>query len=96
MAFELHNLANEFANFQLSEELKNMYCRILNMPVQFARMITFVNEAKINNESIDYWMAFKPARQEDESFDDYKNRRTFQNKLLKYRKHLYNYELLHS
>jgi hypothetical protein len=93
LSYETPNLANSYADFKLSDELEDLYVNKLRMPRQLARMMMFANEAKFTNDTIDYWMSFKPARQEDESFSDYKNRRVFQNKLLKYRSELYDYSV---
>jgi hypothetical protein len=92
-SYETPHLANTYADFKLSDELNDLYVNKLRMPVQLARMMMFANEAKFTNDTIDYWMSFKPARQEDESHSDYKNRRAFQNKLLKYRSELYDYSV---
>jgi hypothetical protein len=89
--YEKENLASEYAQFSLSDELKRIYKNTLGMPLNFAKMMVFANEAKFNNDIIDYWMNFGPARYEDEQFDNYKNRMKFQNALLKYRKYLYDY-----
>jgi hypothetical protein len=91
LSYEKQDLANSYNEFALSEELKRFYSNTLNMPLNFAKMMIFANESKLNNESIDYWMFFKPQRHEDESFSDYKNRQKLQKALLKYRKYIYNY-----
>ena len=92
LSFEKQDLANSYAEFKLTDELKDLYLNKLRMPLRFAKTMLFANEAKITNDIIDYWVFFSSERQEDELFDDYKNRRKFQNALSKYRKYLYNYD----
>jgi hypothetical protein len=48
---------------------------------------------KLNNDMINYYAGIGPARRENESFEDYKNRTKFQKALFKYRAHIYDYSV---
>jgi hypothetical protein len=94
---ELTLMHNEFANYTLPKEVKELYKLGLgaNMfgPKNFARVMFFAQEKEITNFVIDHYMGIKPARQEGEDRADYKNRLKFQKVLYKYRKYLYDYSV---
>lgn len=60
----------------------------LNKMARFGFLVT------LNNLDIDYWMSIKPARIEEESYEDYKIRQKFQRALLKYRPFIYDYPIM--
>ena len=80
-----YELAQKFADYKLPAEYK-----VRN---NFLKMMVFAHENQINNDAIDYYMACPPRRMEDESYDEMKTRTRFANKLLKYRKYLYDYSV---
>jgi hypothetical protein len=53
----------------------------------------FANEVQLTNDDIDYYMSIPPRRQEDESYEDMKQRNKLANALLKYRSKLYDYSV---
>jgi hypothetical protein len=56
-------------------------------------MVLFSDHVQLNNDDVDYYMALKPERMEDESFVDYKNRRVFTKQLFKKRSLIYDYSV---
>jgi hypothetical protein len=88
----MNNLANEYAEYKPIAQIMDFVAMGLNK--NFAKMVSFCEEHKINNDIIDQVMAIKPARLEEESRDDYKNRQRFQKYLLKYRSYIYDYNKL--
>jgi len=90
-----YELAQKFAEFDLPAEVKSAYKA--GMPLigslAFTKMMMFANENNINNDDIDYYMAQRPMRQEDETYEDFKSRSKFSKALLKYRKFLYDYSV---
>ena len=90
-----YELAKKFAEFDLPADVKSAYKA--GMPLigslAFTKMMMFVNENNINNNDIDYFMALRPMRGEDETFEDFKSRSKFAKALLKYRAYLYDYSV---
>ena len=90
-----YELAKKFAEFDLPAEVKSAYKA--GMPLigslAFTKMMMFANENNINNNDIDYFMALRPMRGEDETFEDFKSRSKFAKALLKYRAYLYDYSV---
>jgi hypothetical protein len=78
-------LAKKFADYQLPAEYK-----VRN---HFVKMMVFAHENQINNDAIDYYMAYPSRRMEDESYNDMKLRTRFAQKLSKYRAYLYDYSV---
>lgn len=89
-------LANGFAEFKLPENIQDAYnvgiAYKMFGPINKFKLFLFVQEQNINNDDIDYYMAIPPKRQEDELYDDYKNRMRFSKFLLKYRANIYNHD----
>jgi len=90
-----YELAKQFAEFKLPEEVKQARKAGIQLigSLNFTKMMMFANEVQLTNDDIDYFMAMKPQRQEDESYEDMKIRNRFSNALLKYRPHLYDYSV---
>lgn len=78
------NLANIYAGHTQDRE-GNTFTRM-------GKMLSFAMDNQINNQIIDEFMAIKPARQEHETREDYKNRLKFQKDLIKYRSLIYRYK----
>jgi len=87
-----YELAKQFAEFKLPDEVK-MAVKQMRSSFNFAKAMVFADEVKLNNDDIDYFMAMKPQRQEDESYEDMKLRSKFSKVLLKYRPYLYDYSV---
>jgi len=78
-------LAQKFADYKLPSEYK--------VRTNFVKTLVFAHENQINNDAIDYYMAYPSRRMEDESYEDMKVRTRFAQKLLKYRAYLYDYSV---
>lgn len=89
MSFEL---ANKYAEFQIPKETKDIIVK-RGLSLSAAKIAIFADTEKITNQDIDYYMSLKPARMEDESYEDYRNRRKFQKVLVKRRTLLYDYSV---
>jgi hypothetical protein len=89
MNFEL---ANQYAVFELPVEMKKTI-RANNLSLSAAKMGLFSDTVGLTNDDIDNYMALKPERMEDESFEDYKNRRVFVKHLFKRRSLIYDYSV---
>ena len=87
-----YELAKQFAEFKLPDEVK-MIVKQTRSSINFAKIMVFADQVKLNNDDIDYFMAIKPQRQEDESYDDMKLRGKLSKMLLKYRPYLYDYSV---
>jgi len=91
----MEGLHNQYAGYELPEELNQMY-KIGHQPFgskNMAKMMFFANEVKLNNEMINYYSGIGPARRENESLEDYRNRTRFQKALFKYRAQIYDYSV---
>lgn len=90
-----YELAKKFAEFDMPADVKSAYKA--GMPLigslAFTKMMMFANEVKLNNDDIDYFMAQRPMRNEDETYEDFKSRSKFAKALLKYRAYLYDYSV---
>lgn len=89
MNFEL---ANQYEAFKLPVEMKKTI-RANNLSLSAAKMGIFADNVNLSNDDIDNYMALKPERMEDESFEDYKNRRIFVKHLFKRRSLIYDYSV---
>lgn len=89
MSFEL---ANKYAEFQLPKETKDIIVK-RGLSLSAAKIAMFTDIENVTNDDIDYYMSLKPARREDESYEDYRNRRKFQKVLVKRRTLLYDYSV---
>jgi hypothetical protein len=87
-----YELAKQFSEFKLPEEIK-MAVMQMRGSFNFAKAMVFADQVKLTNDDIDYFMAMKPQRQEDESHDDMKLRGKLSKALLKYRPYLYDYSV---
>jgi len=83
-----YELAQKFEDFKIPTEFKRGY----GAP-NFIKTMLFANEVNLNNDHIDYYMNIPPQRQEDESYDDMKQRGRLAKALLKYRSKLYDYSV---
>lgn len=83
-------LANQYVEFQLPAEVKQMVLGN-NLSLSAAKMAVFADTVNLTNEDVDNFMALKPERMEDESFEDYKNRRYFSRQLYRRRTLVYDY-----
>jgi hypothetical protein len=90
-----YELAQQFAEYQLPKEIKDAFKQGIQMigSLGFTKMMMFANEIQLTNDDIDYFMALRPQRQEDETVEDMKMRGKFVKALLKYRPHLYDYSV---
>ena len=91
----MNGLHNQFAGFELPEEIKQRY-RIGQQPFgskNMAKLFLFFQENKIENanEIYDFYINIKPQRQEGEIYEEYKNRTSFQKILGKYKQYFYDY-----
>lgn len=84
------NLANIYAGYELPEIVNEIVKKGL-ISYRKAKMLAFRDEFKINNTQISEYMALKPARSENESREDYKNRMVFSKQLLKFRPYIFDY-----
>lgn len=93
----MNGLHNQFAGFDLPDEMKQMYRMGYQPfgPKNVAKLALFLQENKIENfnELYDYYSAIKPVRQEGETPEDYKNRVNFQKTLTKNKQYFYNYSV---
>ena len=85
-----YELANKYVEFTLPEDIKRLVLGN-NLSLSAAKMGMFADTEKLTNEDVDNFMALKPERMEDESFEDYKNRRYFSTQLLRRRTLVYDY-----
>lgn len=81
------SLSNEYASYRPIVQHGIYSYRLGNR----ARMIEFAATRGLTNEVISTYYGMPPARQKGESYEDYKNRRTFRQHLVKYREHIYDY-----
>ena len=93
----MNGLHNQFAGFELPEEIKQRY-RIGQQPFgskNMAKLFLFFQENKIENanEIYDFYINIKPQRQEGEIHEEYKNRTSFQKILGKYKQYFYDYSV---
>jgi hypothetical protein len=90
-----YELAKQFAEYQLPDEVRAAFKQGLQMigSLGFTKMMMFANEVQLTNDDIDYFMALRPQRQEDETREDMKMRGKFSKALLKHRPHLYDYSV---
>jgi hypothetical protein len=90
-----YELAQQFAEYQLPKEIKDAFKQGIQMigSLGFTKMMMFANEVQLTNDDIDYFMALRPQRQEDETQEDMKIRGRFSRALLKHRPHLYDYSV---
>jgi hypothetical protein len=90
-----YELAQKYAEFDVPAELKSAHKAGMQLvgSLAFTKMMLFANEVKLTNDDIDYYMAQRPMRSEDETYEDFKSRSKFSKSLLKYRAYLYDYSV---
>jgi len=90
-----YELAQKWAEFEIPKDIKSAYKAGVQLAgsLGFTKMMMFAYENQITNDDIDYYMAQRPMRGEDETFEDFKQRSRFANVLYKYRKYLYDYSV---
>ena len=90
-----YELAQKWAEFEIPKDIKSAYKAGVQLAgsLGFTKMMMFAYENQITNADIDYYMAQRPMRGEDETFEDFKQRSRFANVLYKYKKHLYDYSV---
>ena len=90
-----YELAQKFAEYELPAEMKSAYKAGMQLfgSLAFTRMMMFANEVKLTNADIDYYMAQRPMRNEDETYEQFKQRSKLAKALLKYRAYLYDYSV---
>ena len=90
-----YELAQKYVDFQIPSEIKQAYKAGVRMAgsLNFIKMMMFANEVQLTNNNIDYYMGIPPRRQEDETYDEMKNRGKLAKALLKYRAQLYDYSV---
>jgi hypothetical protein len=88
-----YELAQKYAEFEVPAELKSAHKAGMQLvgSLAFTKMMLFANENKINNDDIDYYMAHRPIRSEDETPEQFRQRSKFAKALYKYRRYLYDY-----
>ena len=93
----MNALHNQFAGFELPEEIKLMYKNGYQPygPKNMAKLAFFLQEFKVENfnEVYDYYIQIKPQRQEKESNEELKNRSKFQKLLAKNKQYFYDYSV---
>jgi hypothetical protein len=87
-----YDLANKYQEFQIPPQVKQL-ARSKGLSLSSTKMVMFSDEVQLSNDDVDYYMALKPERMEDESFADYKNRRIFTKQLLKKRTLVFDYSV---
>ena len=90
-----YELAEQFTNYKLKDEIMSAYRAGVQLvgSLKFTKMMMFANENQITNDDIDYYMAHRPMRMEDETPEQFKQRSKFSNALYKYRAYLYDYSV---
>ena len=83
-----YELAQKYADFKIPTEFKRGYGS-----TSLIKMMLFANDVQLTNDNIDYYMSIPPQRQEDESYDDMKQRNKLAKAMLKYRSKLYDYSV---
>ena len=87
-----YDLANKYQEFQIPPQVKQLSLS-RGLSLSSTKMVMFSDEVQLSNDDVDYYMALKPERMEDESFADYKNRRIFTKQLLKKRTLVFDYSV---
>ena len=87
-----YELANKYAEFQLPAEAKAAV-KANGLSLSAAKMAIFADTVNLSNDDFDYYISLKPERSEDESFEDYKNRRNFTTQLIRRKTLVYDYSV---
>ena len=86
-----YELTQKYVDFQIPSDVKQAYKAGVRMAgsLNFIKMMMFANEVQLTNDN----MGIPPRRQEDETYDEMKNRGKLAKALLKYRAQLYDYSV---
>ena len=87
-----YDLANKYAEFKIPPDLKQVALS-RQLSLSATKMVLFSDHVQLSNDDIDYYMALKPERMEDEDGEDYKNRRIFTKQLFKNRTLVFDYSV---
>jgi hypothetical protein len=87
-----YDLANKYVEFKIPKELKQVALS-KQLSLSATKMVLFSDHVQLSNDDVDYYMALKPERMEDESFEDYKNRRVFTKQLFKNRTLIFDHSI---
>jgi hypothetical protein len=90
-----YELAQKYAAFDVPAELKHAHRAGVQLvgSLAFTKMMLFANENQITNDDIDYYMAQRPMKHEDETLEEFRQRSKFAKVLYKYRRYLYDYSV---
>ena len=90
-----YELAQKYAEFEIPKDIKAAYKSGVQLvgSLGFTKIMMFANENQITNDDIDYYMAQKPMKHEDETPEEFRQRSKFAKVLLKYRRYLYDYSV---
>lgn len=91
---ELGGMHNLFAGYELPEEIKMAHIQGFRPfgSLNKVKMALFMKDQNYN-EVYDYYLQFKPQREVNEQYEDYKNRMKFQKALHKYKPAFFNYSV---
>ena len=87
-----YDLANKYAEFKIPPDLKQVALS-RQLSLSATKMVLFSDHVQLSNDDIDYYMALKPERMEDEDGEDYKNRRIFTKQLFKNRTLIFDHSI---
>jgi hypothetical protein len=90
-----YELAQKYAAFELPAEVKSAYKAGVQLvgSLAFTKMMMFANTNEITNADVDYYMAQRPLRSENETPEEFRQRSKFAKALYKYRRYLYDYSI---
>ena len=90
-----YELAQKYAAFELPAEVKSAYKAGVQLvgSLAFTKMMMFANTNEITNADVDYYMARRPLRSENETPEEFRQRSKFAKALYKYRRYLYDYSI---
>jgi hypothetical protein len=87
-----YDLANKYAEFKIPKELKQLALS-KQLSLSATKMVLFSDHVQLSNDDVDYYMALKSERMEDEDSEDNKNRRIFTKQLFKNRKLIFDHSI---
>jgi hypothetical protein len=87
-----YDLGNKYLEFQFTPQVKQLSLS-RGLSLSSTKMVMFSDEVQLSNDDIDYYMALKPERMEDEDSEDYKNRRIFTKQLFKNRTLIFDHSI---
>mgnify|MGYP006921359335 CR=1 FL=1 len=87
-------LAKKFAEFKVPDEIVMLFKQgILRMPLNFIKMMTFVDQFQVDNSDLDFYAKLPNRRMEGESKEELNMRSKLSKALYKYRRHIYDYSI---